>query len=186
MTARGSFSLLAALALAACASGAGAGGRSGSAGGRPAEMAYDGDGIFLSLERERRVSSHVLDASVDQVWPALARAYEGLGIPVTTVDRRSRILGNVSFTARADVARVPMTRLLDCGFGFSGPIAGQNRITFDLRSQVRAAGEGQAEVRTLVIATATPVEGTSNNPLPCTTTGALEALIAQHVEAAVR
>ena len=83
------------------------------------------------------------------------------------------------------VSQVPMTELLDCGFGASGPHAALNRITINIRSQIRPADEGKAELRTLILATADPAEGVSNRPVSCTTTGALEDLIAKRTEAAL-
>ena len=83
------------------------------------------------------------------------------------------------------VSQVPMTELLDCGFGASGPHAALNRITINIRSQIRPADEGKAELRTLILATADPAEGVSNRPVSCTTTGAFEDLIAKRTEAAL-
>jgi hypothetical protein len=159
----------------------------GSSDPRRSEVAFDGDGaVVVNITRERRISSDFLYGSIDQVWFALARAYEDLAIPIVTVNRTARILGNEHFLARGNVARVPMTELLDCGFGMSGPMAAVYRITFDIHSQIRPAEGGQVEVQTLILATATPVEGTTNNPLPCTTTGALESLIVDRLKAALR
>jgi len=148
----------------------------------PPEAQFDGRSIYLNIVPDRHASSHVISGTPERVWFALAAIYEELGITVTHVSVGSRTLGNRNFTTRRQLGGTPLSQYLDCGVGFSGPVANQNRITIDILTQLKAAGPDSVDVQTVLAAIASPVEGTSNNPFPCSSRGTLEQSIATRIQ----
>ena len=59
----------------------------------------------------------------DQVFGALASVYEKLGIPVTTMVSKERMLGNLDLRARARLGGTPLRRIFDCGGATGEPRA---------------------------------------------------------------
>jgi hypothetical protein len=83
-------------------------------------------------------------------------------------------------TRRIDGRR--MSRFLDCGSTMTGAVADSYQVAISVRSTVDAVAETTASLTTEVEGTAQSRE-TRSGGLHCTSTGALERLIAERVEA---
>lgn len=123
-----------------------------------------------------------INLTADKVFGALASAYESLGIPVTTMVSKDRMLGNLELKARARIGSLPMRRLLDCGQQLGEPNSDSYQITMSVSSEVKDNGDGSSTLATVVQATGRPVQF-SGADVRCTTMGELEKRIAQVTQA---
>ena len=116
----------------------------------------------------------------DQVFAVLPGVYEKLGIPVTTMVNKDRMLGNLDLRARARLAKTPLRRLFDCGGTTGEPNADSFQLTITVSSEVKDNGDGSSILSTLLQATGRPVQFAGND-VHCSTTGELERQIEQQV-----
>ncbi len=119
--------------------------------------------------------------NADKVFAVLPGAYESLGIPITTMVSKERMLGNLDFKVRARIGALPMRRLLDCGYQQSEPNADGYQIQMSVSSEVKDNGDGTSVLATVVQATGRPVQF-SGADVRCTTVGELEKRIAAVVQ----
>ena len=120
-------------------------------------------------------------ATPDAVWGALPAAYESLGVPISMSNAADRTIGNGGFNARRRLGGVPLVRYIDCGTTQGGPSA----ETYDIRIVINSAvkpGEAATTLSTTVEAMGKPV-AFSGEYIRCSSTGALEARIADAVKA---
>ncbi|MBI2795451.1 MAG: hypothetical protein HYX65_01970 [Gemmatimonadetes bacterium] len=122
-----------------------------------------------------------LGAPADQVFSTLSSVYEKLGIAVTTMVSKERMLGNLDLRARARLGSMPLRRLFDCGGTTGEPNADTFQLTISVSSEVKDNGDGSSILASLVQATGRPVQFAGND-VRCTTTGELERQIAQQVK----
>jgi hypothetical protein len=140
----------------------------------------DGD-IDLEMIAETRTITHWIRANRDTVWASLPEVYQELGVEVRTVDRERGAFGNRD----ARVTRIAgerLARFVDCGRNPIGaPTANTATVRLEILTMLRESGGG-TEVSTRLLARARPRSG-SATMTRCTTTGALESLIAQRLGA---
>lgn len=127
----------------------------------------------------------VVRASVDEAWRALPGVFAAFGIVPQHLDSEQKILGNFEHVVRRTLAGEPLSRYLSCGSTMSGSIADSYDVRLSVASQLLPAEAGQSLVRTRVEATARSREGVSGSPVPCGTTGRLEARIAELLDTSV-
>ena len=114
-----------------------------------------------------------------QAWSVLPSVFEELGVPVGLSDPRSRLMGNEGFPARRIEGR-PLSRYIDCGSGFSGPLADTYDVTLTVVTQLRDLDGQGTEVTTLVDAFAR-ARATSSNSIHCTSKQVLERRVGELV-----
>ena len=117
----------------------------------------------------------------DQVFQALSSAYEKLGIPVTTMVSKDRMLGNLDLKARVRLGSIALRRLFDCGGTTGEPNAETFQLTISASSEVKENGDGNSILATVVQATGRSVQF-AGNEVRCSTTGELEKQIEQQVK----
>lgn len=123
------------------------------------------------------VNESILPATPTQVWTVLPSVFDQLQVEVTTVDSRSRVMGNPGYVAR----RVEGERLsiyLECGSDFSGPYANQYEVRLSLMVQLTSAPENETVVRTVVDASA-KARAVSGGRLPCSSKRSLERRVVE-------
>jgi hypothetical protein len=126
----------------------------------------------------------VVPGTAQQTVQALVGVYESLGLSVNTIDWNTGLVGARGFVAPRRVAGATLSRYLDCGASQVGQLrADSYAITLDVESWAKPKEAGQVVVSTRTSATARQ-RGVSGDPLPCTTTTALEKRI--HLELARR
>ena len=135
-------------------------------------------GILLS--NEMASSSVTFPHSADRTWAALRSAFEALEIPFSE-NARETTLGHPGFSSRR-IAGNRMSRYFDCGSNVTGPVADRYRVTIAIQSAVLGESPDTSELVTTLDAVATARDTRSGN-LHCTSTGALERLIRERVEA---
>jgi hypothetical protein len=146
-------------------------------------IASDLGNIEITTYRDTRGVHHHLPASADQLWPLLSQAYSELGLEVTTINTKSRTVGNQRLMASRRLAGEQMSMLLSCGTGgVAGvPLANSGRVEMSVLSTLEPLPDDRARLVTRVQATSRPSDGTSTGPVDCASTGRLEGKIADHV-----
>ena len=165
---------LASLVTACASSGAGVSGP-----GRTTVSVIAPSGATRSIEISPTtfVNESILAATPTQVWTVLPAVFDQLQVEVTTVDSRSRVMGNAGYLAR----RVEGKRLsiyLECGSDFTGPYANQHDVTLSLMVQLTNAPENETVVTTVVNASAKP-RAVSGTRLQCTSKRSLERRVVE-------
>lgn len=147
----------------------------------PSRVGRGGSGGAILIENERGVMTTTISAPPSEVYDAVARVYGDLDIPVTMQDKMQGVVTADGFRmSRIDGRR--NSRWLDCGMGMTGPLADNADITATVATLVEPADEGETLVHTQVDATARR-RASATGGLGCSTTGRLEALIIEQVQA---
>ncbi len=116
-------------------------------------------------------------ANADDVYRTLAGVYSALMIPDNLRDSVGRYVGNTAFRKSRSLAGGPMSRLVECGAGMTGPNADSYRINLAIVTRVEPVGEGKARLRSALVASGEDISGPSKELVACGSTGALEAKI---------
>lgn len=177
--------ILPVLALAACASGAAAGGGVPVETSRTIISSASPAVSDIELVRDTRLAVHRTTFTPDKVWATLPAALADVGLtggPQTGAVRT--YLASIP-SVRRQLNKVPLSRYLECGTTASGAAGADTHIIrLQVTSIVEPEGQG-ARLRTQVLARGTPIEG-SAGMVDCSTTGVLEARIAEMLEARLR
>ena len=124
-----------------------------------------------------QASTTRVNIAADKLFGVLPATYESIGIPVSTMVSKDRMLGNLEFKARARIGSLQMRRLLDCGTQLGEPNSDSYQITMSVSSEVKDNGDGSSTLATLVQATGRPVQFNGAD-VRCTSFGELEKRIA--------
>ncbi|MDQ6634727.1 MAG: hypothetical protein M3Z10_08220 [Gemmatimonadota bacterium] len=124
-------------------------------------------------------------AAPADVWRVLPGVYDSFAIPLSSVDDRTRVLGNTGFNLRRRLGSVPLVRLIDCGTTQGGPSADTYDIRLSVLTQVTPVEGGGSSIITTVDAMGRPV-AFSGEYVRCTSTGSLETRIADAIQAQLR
>jgi hypothetical protein len=134
----------------------------------------------LTMTPETHTSSHWVRAPREDVWAALPEVYADLGISPETIVSERWLVGNRDVRVRRIAGERP-ARFLDCGTNPIGaPNANTATIHLEITTRLQGIGDG-TEVATTLVGRARPRTGGSSE-VQCTTTGQLEALIAERLE----
>lgn len=133
-------------------------------------------GSTVQTKRETHVATLALPAPPERVWAALAKVYADLGLPVTTLDTRTRLLGSVHQRVRRVGGKNP-SEFFECGGAYGAASSYDFFIT--AHTQLVAAAGG-TEARTEVGGTAKAP--TSSTTLDCVTKGTLEQVIGERLQ----
>lgn len=116
------------------------------------------------------------------VRAAVRQAFTDYSIPVTA-DVAGGQIGNPDFYRSRQFMGRPMTELVSCGAGITGPNAATYRIYMSLLATTKATPSGGTAVGVLFQSTARDVQqGTSNDRLVCAGSGRIEQLLLERVK----
>jgi len=135
------------------------------------------EGTQAVVQHGNPVSDSFPSTSTAALLAAVSDAYAALGLDVT-----ARVGGSQIASQGHRLVRLAQKRAswwVDCGSDLSGPIADAARVLLNVVSTVRPAGEG-AVLDTRVDAEAR-TRGNVEGVRECTSTGRLEALLAEEV-----
>lgn len=166
--------LLSLLLLAAC----GGGTRTIRATGPTPQMDVPGLQGMLDSFREVPTSTANLAAAPAAVWPALVSVYQEMGIPVTTVDGSSYVIGGGDQRVRR-IGGKRVQDYLSCVDSYGS--SSSYDIYLTIMTRLAPGANGSTIARTQVVATGKPL--TRSARVPCATTGSLEVAIAEGVRA---
>jgi hypothetical protein len=142
----------------------------------------DRDGTVVRQSTADENARAVVAAPMAQVWPAVLLAYADLGIEPTVSDRATGRYGNAGFVAPRRIMGRPLAEFFHCGSGMTGPLIDMGRLTANVVSALGEDGAGGTVVVTHVSATLRRNDGTSTDPINCSSTGALEEYIRQSTQ----
>lgn len=141
----------------------------------------EGARVAVTQMIESNLRTTNIAGTPDAAWAVLPGVFEELGVPVTMVDARSRLLGTTENRIRR-FGTTRLSRYLDCGSGMAGQYADLYDVYVSVVTQLHP-GEGDGtQVRTQVEASAK--DGAhGNSALRCTSKGTLEAAIVKSLQA---
>ncbi len=119
----------------------------------------------------------VMDAPKAMVFAAFAGAMDELKIPIETRDQLGGLVGNATIQARFNFAGLPMTRIVECGLGATGPNANGFRVHIALMAIMDSIGPSKTRVRMALAAGALDPSGAAKEPATCGSSGVLEEKI---------
>jgi hypothetical protein len=134
------------------------------------------------LGERPRASVASIAAPPAQVWLVVKKVYADLEIPLTVENPGTRQIGNENFFRSRNFAGQPMSALVDCGSGMTGPKAMTYRIYMSLLTNVIPDGKGGTTVQTTFVPTGQDVAGGSTDRISCGTSGRLEQLFLDRVK----
>lgn len=115
------------------------------------------------------------------VRAAVRQVFADYSIPVTA-DAANGPIGNPDFYRSRQFMGRPMTELVSCGAGITGPNAASYRIFISLLVSTRATASGGTAVGVLFQSTARDLQqGTSNDRLVCASSGRIEQLLLERL-----
>lgn len=124
----------------------------------------------------------VIDRPVPAVRAAVRQAFTDYSIPVTVDNAANGQIGNPDFYRTRQFMGRPMTDLVSCGSGITGPNAATYRIFMSIIVTTKADATGGTALAVLFQATARDVvNGTSNDRLVCAGSGRVEQLLVERV-----
>ncbi len=130
-----------------------------------------------SLPEFKSAQRSVVRVPIADAWARLAKAYETLGIPLTTATPATHVLGNEGMRRTHNLAGESLSTFLDCGNGTGGGAnADMYAVNMSVVTQLQAVADTATEVATLVQATAAPLSFGSP-AVACSTNGGLEQKI---------
>lgn len=124
-----------------------------------------------------------VDVPVAAAWAAVKKTYADWGVPLNVENPSTHQIGNNQFMRSRQFAGHPMTELADCGSGPEGAKAASYRIYMSLLTFVTTTTSGQTSVQTIFVPVGQDMTGTSNDRIPCGTTGRLEQYFLEAVKA---
>jgi hypothetical protein len=131
-------------------------------------------GEFVVLANPSEKISGTVNRAVSQVWASLSMVYQKLGLGGGVIDAERREYGNDRVVGTR-VNDQPIDAYFRCGNqGTAVGATARMRVQFRITTTVAELAPERSEVTTRIIATATPVEGTSSGRIACASNGALE------------
>ncbi len=152
----------------------------------PARVDPNASGYDITLSRADEPVGLRLAAPPDRVWPLAVAAYGAVGLRIDGTDAARHVLQTRGQVLHRQLDGSALSSFFDCGSELSGSIADTWRLKLDASmAVVPGASPDSSNLQTLLVVTATPVEGTSAQITPCSSRGKLEARLAQRVREAL-
>jgi hypothetical protein len=95
-------------------------------------------------------------------------------IPIDVSDSATGFLGAAKLVRTRNLSGTALSRYLECGSSMTGLRADTHRVQMPLLLLLDPAPNGRTSLRIALVASAQDNSGTSNTPVQCGSTGALE------------
>ena len=138
-------------------------------------------GGALEMRANSSGLSTLIQAPIAQVCRVLPAAYDSVGVGVTMIDAKQHLLANEGLKARQKLGRAALSRYINCGATQIGPNADSYDVYATVKTKLEDNGDSTTKITTLFESAARPVQF-SGDYSRCTTTGALEARIAEIIK----
>jgi hypothetical protein len=145
-------------------------------------LAVNADGSVIRQSTAYENATITFAAPLDRVWPALQLSYADLDIQPTISDRPAGRYGNEGFVAPRRMLDRSLGEFFTCGSGLGGPLIDQGRLYIYMVTTLSPAAAGATNAGTHVTARLMRNEGTSGEPLRCSSTGQLEETLRLRIE----
>lgn len=121
-----------------------------------------------------------------EVFKATAAVMETeLKIELKVRDSTAGLVGNMELVKMRSLGRTPLSRYVSCGQGMTGPNADSYRVYLALIAFVDTVPGKGTRLGVALAAAAQDLQGSSKQPVKCSTTGALEGQIRKSVAARI-
>jgi hypothetical protein len=148
-------------------------------------LAVDSDGRVIRRSTADENARITFKAPVDKVWPAMVLSYADLGIAPGVADRAQGRYGNGNFIAPRRMMGRALGEFFSCGSGLTGPYIDSGRLSANVVTVLQPGPDGTTSATTYARGTLRRNEGTSNDPIVCSSTGALEEQLRRGIEARI-
>lgn len=153
-----------------------------TADGQPPRIRVGVPGYVQPVSIDSLASTIDVAAPRGETFAAAVAVFEELKIPVDTRDSNAGVVGNSRIIKLRNFAGEPMSRLLNCGSGMTGPNADSWRIYISIFALVEGKGSDKSVLRVGFIAGAQDIQGASKDPVACGTTGIFETMFGDRVK----
>ena len=142
---------------------------------------FSGEQGTIFAERPR-ASMATIVAPPAAVWLAAKKVYADLDIPLAVENTSTHQMGNPNFFKSRTFAGEPMSQLVDCGSGMTGPKAATYRIYISLLTSIATDGKGGTTVQTTFVPMGQDISAGSADRIPCGSTGRFEANFVDRIQ----
>lgn len=123
-----------------------------------------------------------IQAPPGQAFAAAALVLQNFGIEADVRDSVGGLLGNIGLVRTRRLNRTPLSVFLNCGSSMTGLRADYYRVMMPLLLMFDPSGADRTSMRIALVASAQDPTGTSNQPVLCGSTGALETRMRKAIE----
>lgn len=116
-----------------------------------------------------------VDAGPGETFAAVSLVLANVGIKADVRDSAGGMIGNIKLVRSRQFNRTPLSVFFDCGSSMTGLRADYYRLTMPLLVMLDPLGADRTTMRIALVASAQDPTGSSNQPVLCESTGALEA-----------
>jgi hypothetical protein len=125
-----------------------------------------------------------IGSPINAAWRAMPAVYQGLKIPLTTLDQATHTIGNEGMKVHKNLGGVALSKYIDCGNSQIGPNADSYDVHMSLVSQLTANPNGTTKLTTNLVVSARPMTYAQEYSR-CSSKGVLEAKIVDDLNAAL-
>lgn len=123
-----------------------------------------------------------IPAPKGKVFIASAMVLSNFGIETDVSDSVGGMIGSIGMVKSRRLGRTPLSVYLSCGSSMTGLRADYYRVTMPLLLILDPQGADSTRLRIALVASAQDPTGTSNQPVLCGSTGALENQLRNAIE----
>ena len=127
-----------------------------------------------------------IDAPARRVFHEFANALDELKVKITERDSAGGLVGNAQLQQRHVFAGFPLSKLVGCGLGATGPNANSYLVHMALMGFIDSVGPSKTRIRIAFAAGALDTGGAAKEPVSCGSTGVLEERLAALVKQRLR
>jgi hypothetical protein len=122
---------------------------------------------------------YIFNEPAGKVWSAASKVFYDLKISTDMRDSIQGIVGITHLQKSNSFGGHPMSRLLNCGYGITGPNADNFRINLALVAFVVPVDSIKTELGVAFIGSGMDMRGSSSDPVACAPSGIMEATVAE-------
>lgn len=136
----------------------------------------------VRITRDRFIARAELTGAREDLFRVLPGVFAEIGLPAPALDRTRWLATIQNQTVSGPLARQRLSHYLDCGRGIAGENADSRRVRLTVVTTLERIDAERTAVLTRVDATAHSMDGASAAPMPCSSRGPLETLIARGLQ----
>ena len=137
-------------------------------------LAVNAEGKVIRQSTVDEHSGAKFAAPMDKVWRALVASYADLGIDPTISDPATGRYGSAGFVAPRRMMGRPIAQFFDCGSTLTGLVVDAGRVTAVVITTLSSLSDSTTAASTHVSGTLRRNDGSSGDPVVCSSTGMIE------------
>lgn len=136
----------------------------------------------VRITRENFIARAELTGTRENLFRVIPDVFEEIGLPAPAMDRTRWTATIQNQIVNGPLSRQRMSHYLDCGRSMAGENADTRRVRLTVVTALERVDAERTVLLTRIDATAHSVGGASAAPMPCSSRGPLETLIARGVQ----